>query len=164
MHRPIIVGRAAEFDFSGTQAVRALREEEYSVILVNGKRITLRSSSWSGRRRSSDNLGRRCRTVSRIPFHCRTGRLAWRVRCGGLERAAACRYATDGHSTSDRPWCSGLFGAEGGFYLALNAASPEFAFDGEAELQFGGLESGREDAFDPARDHGGHRVEKQTLG
>src|SRR3712207_1882311 len=32
---PIVIGQAAEFDYSGTQAVRALREEGYRVILVN---------------------------------------------------------------------------------------------------------------------------------
>jgi carbamoyl-phosphate synthase large subunit len=30
---PIVIGQAAEFDYSGTQAVRALREEGYRVIL-----------------------------------------------------------------------------------------------------------------------------------
>ena len=32
---PIKIGQAAEFDFSGSQAVRALREDGYEVILVN---------------------------------------------------------------------------------------------------------------------------------
>jgi len=32
---PIIIGQAAEFDYSGTQACKALREEGYKVILVN---------------------------------------------------------------------------------------------------------------------------------
>ena len=32
---PIVIGQAAEFDYSGTQAARALREEGYEVILVN---------------------------------------------------------------------------------------------------------------------------------
>ena len=32
---PIKIGQAAEFDFSGSQAVRALREDGYKVILVN---------------------------------------------------------------------------------------------------------------------------------
>ena len=31
---PIIIGQAAEFDYSGTQACLALREEGYEVILV----------------------------------------------------------------------------------------------------------------------------------
>lgn len=32
---PIIIGQACEFDYSGTQACKALREEGYEVILVN---------------------------------------------------------------------------------------------------------------------------------
>ena len=32
---PIIIGQACEFDYSGTQACKALREEGYRVILVN---------------------------------------------------------------------------------------------------------------------------------
>src|SRR5215210_5865738 len=38
---PIIIGQAAEFDYSGTQAVRALREEGYKVILVNSNPATI---------------------------------------------------------------------------------------------------------------------------
>ena len=34
---PIIIGQAAEFDYAGTQACLALREEGYKVILVNSK-------------------------------------------------------------------------------------------------------------------------------
>ena len=32
---PIVIGQACEFDYSGTQACKALREEGYEVILVN---------------------------------------------------------------------------------------------------------------------------------
>ena len=32
---PIVIGQAAEFDYSGTQATKALREEGYEVILIN---------------------------------------------------------------------------------------------------------------------------------
>src|SRR5215212_6791098 len=38
---PIIIGQAAEFDYSGTQAVRALREEGYEVVLVNSNPATI---------------------------------------------------------------------------------------------------------------------------
>ena len=31
---PIIIGQACEFDYSGTQACKALREEGYEVVLV----------------------------------------------------------------------------------------------------------------------------------
>ena len=32
---PIVIGQACEFDYSGAQACKALREEGYRVILVN---------------------------------------------------------------------------------------------------------------------------------
>ncbi len=35
---PIVIGQACEFDYSGTQAVKALKEEGYRVILVNSNR------------------------------------------------------------------------------------------------------------------------------
>jgi carbamoyl-phosphate synthase large subunit len=38
---PIVIGQACEFDYSGTQAVKALREEGYSVILVNSNPATV---------------------------------------------------------------------------------------------------------------------------
>ncbi len=38
---PIIIGQGAEFDYSGTQAARALREEGYRVILVNSNPATI---------------------------------------------------------------------------------------------------------------------------
>jgi carbamoyl-phosphate synthase large subunit len=38
---PIIIGQGAEFDYSGTQAVRALKEEGYRVILVNSNPATI---------------------------------------------------------------------------------------------------------------------------
>ena len=38
---PIIIGQACEFDYSGTQAVRALKEDGYRVILVNSNPATI---------------------------------------------------------------------------------------------------------------------------
>jgi len=38
---PIIIGQAAEFDYSGSQACKALREEGYKVILVNSNPATI---------------------------------------------------------------------------------------------------------------------------
>jgi carbamoyl-phosphate synthase large subunit len=38
---PIVIGQGAEFDYSGTQAVRALKEEGYRVILVNSNPATI---------------------------------------------------------------------------------------------------------------------------
>ncbi|MEO1489787.1 MAG: carbamoyl-phosphate synthase large subunit, partial [Pseudomonadota bacterium] len=38
---PIIIGQACEFDYSGTQAIKALKEEGYRVILVNSNPATI---------------------------------------------------------------------------------------------------------------------------
>lgn len=40
---PIIIGQAAEFDFSGSQASRALREEGYETIIVNSNPATIQT-------------------------------------------------------------------------------------------------------------------------
>ena len=38
---PIVIGQACEFDYSGTQACKALREEGYEIILVNSNPATI---------------------------------------------------------------------------------------------------------------------------
>ena len=38
---PIVIGQGAEFDYSGTQAAKALREEGYTVVLVNSNPATI---------------------------------------------------------------------------------------------------------------------------
>jgi carbamoyl-phosphate synthase large subunit len=38
---PIIIGQACEFDYSGTQACKALREEGYEVVLINSNPATI---------------------------------------------------------------------------------------------------------------------------
>ena len=38
---PIVIGQAAEFDYSGSQACKALREEGYEVVLVNSNPATI---------------------------------------------------------------------------------------------------------------------------
>jgi carbamoyl-phosphate synthase large subunit len=40
---PIIIGQAAEFDFSGSQACRSLREEGYQTVLVNSNPATIQT-------------------------------------------------------------------------------------------------------------------------
>ena len=42
---PIIIGQAAEFDYAGTQACRALKEEGLSVVLVNSNPATIMTDS-----------------------------------------------------------------------------------------------------------------------
>ena len=38
---PIIIGQACEFDYSGTQACKALKDEGYKVILINSNPVTI---------------------------------------------------------------------------------------------------------------------------
>src|SRR3989339_1821912 len=38
---PIIIGQGCEFDYSGTQACKALREEGYKVVLINSNPATI---------------------------------------------------------------------------------------------------------------------------
>ena len=38
---PIVIGQACEFDYSGTQACKALRQEGYHIVLVNSNPATI---------------------------------------------------------------------------------------------------------------------------
>ena len=38
---PIVIGQAAEFDYSGTQACLSLKEEGYEVVLINSNPATI---------------------------------------------------------------------------------------------------------------------------
>ncbi len=38
---PIIIGQAAEFDYSGTQACEAIKEEGFEVVLINSNPATI---------------------------------------------------------------------------------------------------------------------------
>src|SRR2546428_262592 len=38
---PIVIGQACEFDYSGTQACRVLREEGFQIVLVNSNPATI---------------------------------------------------------------------------------------------------------------------------
>ena len=38
---PIVIGQACEFDYSGTQAIKALKAEGYEVVLVNSNPATI---------------------------------------------------------------------------------------------------------------------------
>lgn len=42
---PIVIGQAAEFDYSGTQACRALKEEGFEVVLINSNPATIMTDS-----------------------------------------------------------------------------------------------------------------------
>ena len=45
---PIVIGQAAEFDYAGTQACRALKEEGLEVVLVNSNPASIRIFPVSG--------------------------------------------------------------------------------------------------------------------
>ena len=47
---PIVIGQACEFDYSGTQALKALKEEGYGVILVNSNPATIMTDPGSADR------------------------------------------------------------------------------------------------------------------
>src|SRR5947209_17114585 len=38
---PIVIGQACEFDYSGTQACKALQDEGFTIVLVNGNPATI---------------------------------------------------------------------------------------------------------------------------
>ncbi len=38
---PIVIGQACEFDYSGTQAIKALKAEGYRIVLVNSNPATI---------------------------------------------------------------------------------------------------------------------------
>jgi carbamoyl-phosphate synthase large subunit len=47
---PIVIGQACEFDYSGTQGCKALREEGYEVVLVNSNPATIMTDPGTGDR------------------------------------------------------------------------------------------------------------------
>ena len=38
---PIVIGQTCEFDYSGTQACKVLKEEDYEIVLVNSNPATI---------------------------------------------------------------------------------------------------------------------------
>ena len=90
---PIVIGQACEFDYSGTQAIKALKEEGYRVVLVNSNPATIMTDPETAdityidpltveslteiiRRERPDALLRVLRAAFRV----------WRRRGGGLRR------------------------------------------------------------------------------
>jgi carbamoyl-phosphate synthase large subunit len=73
---PIIIGQACEFDYSGTQAIKALKEEGYRVVLVNSNPATIMTDPGHGgrdlyradhARRSSPGSSRRSAPTRVLP-------------------------------------------------------------------------------------------------
>ena len=53
---PIVIGQACEFDYSGTQACKALREQGYKIVLVNSNPATIMTDPLSsGPERQADS-------------------------------------------------------------------------------------------------------------
>ena len=46
---PIVIGQACEFDYSGTQACKALRKLGYEIVLVNSNPATIMTDPGHGR-------------------------------------------------------------------------------------------------------------------
>ncbi len=70
---PIVIGQACEFDYSGAQACKALREEGYRVILVNSNPATIMTDpEMRTPSTSSPSTGARWRASSRknSPTRC----------------------------------------------------------------------------------------------
>ena len=70
---PIVIGQACEFDYSGTQACKVLKEDGYEVVLVNSNPATIMtdpeladrtSPPWAARRASTRPLSLPSRACS----------------------------------------------------------------------------------------------------
>ena len=57
---PIVIGQACEFDYSGTQACKALREDGYRVVLVNSNPATIMTDPGTADRTYIEPLTWRC--------------------------------------------------------------------------------------------------------
>ena len=53
---PIVIGQGCEFDYSGTQALKALKEEGYEVILVNSNPATIMTDPDLDNLQNGDNI------------------------------------------------------------------------------------------------------------
>ena len=71
---PIVIGQACEFDYSGTQACKALRELGYQIVLVNSNPATIMTDPGHGGR----DLHRAAERWSAWP---RSSRRSGRTRC-----------------------------------------------------------------------------------
>ena len=87
---PIVIGQACEFDYSGTQACKALREEGFEVVLVNSNPATIMTDPEIAR----PDLRRAAHPGVRGQDH----------RARAARRAAAHRGRPDRRSTSRWRW------------------------------------------------------------
>ena len=66
---PIVIGQAAEFDYAGVQACRALKEENIEVVLVNSNPATIMTDENIADKVYNSHFGR----SNRFKFGCKTG-------------------------------------------------------------------------------------------
>ena len=63
---PIVIGQAAEFDYAGTQACRALKENGISVVLVNSNPATIMTDKEMADKVYLEPLKRLLKTLSKL--------------------------------------------------------------------------------------------------
>ena len=80
---PIIIGQSAEFDYSGTQACKALKSEGYEVVLANSNPATIMTDPESADRTYIEPLTLR---ISRRDYSHRAGNVAGRGLCRASNR------------------------------------------------------------------------------
>ena len=92
---PIVIGQACEFDYSGTQAAKALRADGYEVVLVNSNPATIMTDPDLADQTYVEPLTRRLsrrdhppRAARRAALH--RGRPDRPEPVGGAGRSAAC--------------------------------------------------------------------------
>src|SRR5436190_2182404 len=95
---PIVIGQGAEFDYSGTQAAKALREEGYVVVLVNSNPATIMTDPELADRTYIEPVTPDWvrKVIERERSSCR--------RCTRHSSSAAC---SDGRSSSSRSCATG---------------------------------------------------------
>ena len=83
---PIIIGQACEFDYSGTQACKALRKLGYEIVLVNSNPATIMTDPETADETYIEPLNAErsedCKGTSR----CFTSKLRWAVRIKFMRR------------------------------------------------------------------------------
>ena len=89
---PIIIGQACEFDYSGAQACKALKEEGYRVILVNSNPATIMTDP--------GDRGRHLYRADQLAHHRANHRE------GAAHRAAADHGRPDGAQLPRSTWCA----------------------------------------------------------
>src|SRR6266403_1870774 len=83
---PIVIGQGCEFDYSGVQACKALREEGYQVVLVNSNPATIMTDPEFADDGRTDRAQRGDGTLSKRGAGSSQSEIDWRQRQGDRER------------------------------------------------------------------------------